>query len=120
MTKQRKYPLLKEVYLSELTKNVSKKYVKKISSKVDKKLYRGLLRLSKIIARLYNNNVTPTDAAQKLKTFISLHPEFNPLKHFDTLGVKMFLHTQEKKSEELGKEKRYYENVIEAFLKDQL
>lgn len=113
-------PTLKEVYLNELTKDVSQRYVYKIRSKEDKELYKDLYKLAKMIAVLYKKGLEPTVASEKLKTFISLHPEMNPLKHFDTMGVKMFLHSQEKDSKVIGKEKRYYEDVIQAYLKNYL
>jgi len=117
---KKKYPTLKEVFLPEISKDVSEKYVSKMKNVNRKNLYKKLVRLSKSIDTLYDKNISPTKAAQLLKTFLSLNPEINPIKRFDTLGVKMFLHNIEKDSTELGKLKRYYENVIEAYIKHYL
>lgn len=115
-----KYPTLKEVYLQELTRDVSDKYVKKVKGKRNKTLYRQLMKLSKFITKIYSKDISPTDASELIKNFVSLNPEINPIKHFDTLGVKMFIHNQSKDAKEIGKEKRYYEEVVQAYIKKYL
>ena len=115
-----KYPTLKEAFLTEIDSAVADEYVSKMKLRNNKSLYKKLYRLSKTITRLYNKDISPTRAAGMLKTFSSLNPEINPLKDFDTMGIKMFIHNQQKDSKEVGKEKRYYENVIQAFMKNYL
>jgi len=116
----KKYPTLKEVFLPEISKDISKKYISKMKNRSKRKIYKKLDRLSKIINKFYNSGVSPTKAAELLKNFISSNPDVNPLKSFDTLGIKMFLYDAEKESVELGKEKRYYENVLQAYMRNYL
>lgn len=117
---KKKYPTLQEAFMSEISKDVSQKYISKVKLKNNKKLYKQLLKITNAISNLYRRDFTPTEAAEFLKTFISLNPDINPLKNFDTLGVKMFIHGKEKDREEVGKEKRYYEEVIQAYIKNYL
>lgn len=111
------YPTLKEAFLNEIAFNVANAYVKKIANKNDKELYKKLAGVAKIIVRLYEMGLSPTDALKRMESIFRKYPDLNPEQGVDSIGVKMFIQTMIKHRHESGNAKRYYDNVINALLR---
>ena len=112
-----KYPTLKEVFIDEIAFDVANNYVKRIANRNDKQLFRKLAGVSKIITRLYEMGLTPTDALKRMESIFRKYPDLNPEQGVDSIGVKMFIQTMIKHKHDSGNAKRFYDNVINALLR---
>lgn len=111
------YPTLKEVFIDEIAFDVAHNYVKKVANRNNKELYRKLVGVSKIIVKLYEMGMSPTDALKRMESIFRKYPDLNPEQGVDSMGVKMFIQTMIKHKHESGNAKRFYDNVINALLR---
>jgi hypothetical protein len=111
------YPTLKEVFIDEISFDVAHNFVKRIANRHNKDFYKKLAGIAKIVVRLYEMGLTPSDALKRMESIFRKFPELNPEKNIDSTGVKMFIQTMIKHRHESGNAKRFYDNVINALLR---
>lgn len=105
-----------EAYIQEIDQEESLGYYKELSLK-DEELFNELEKLTAIIIRMRRAGKTPGEATNTIHSWLTRFPDLNPLKSGDTLGIKMFIDNLVDDPEEAGNVKRYYDDLLNALLK---
>lgn len=112
--------LLSEVYfLNEIDKRQSAAYFAEIEKK-NPDLFKQLSSQAKLIIMLYKAGKNPTKSAKRLAYNMKRNKDINPVRDGDTLGVQMFIDVlagEYSDSREIGKIKRFYNDVFNALFR---
>lgn len=108
--------MLKEVFLSEISKEESLDYYHDIRVR-NPELFDELETLAKALVRFQKKDISSSELIEPFKVYLTKHPETNPIYSGDTLGVKMFLDVVADDKEIASKTKRLYNNIFSSMLR---
>jgi hypothetical protein len=116
MANRKRRLMLKEVFLSEISREESHNYYKDIKLRKPE-LFTELETLARAIVRYQSKDATSSELVEPFMSFLTKHQETNPIHTGDTLGVKMFLDVLSKDAESAGLAKRLYDNIFNSMLR---